>query len=129
MVVIFTINYKSPKPLYEQIVEQVQLFVSQGILTEDQQLPSVRELAGTLGINPNTVSRAYTELERKGIIHTIAGKGTFISSVHHIREQLHHENLQLIMETLKKLKAQHLSDDEIEQLILQQLEELNDADH
>ncbi len=129
MVRIFTINYKSPKPLYEQIVEQVQLFVSQGLLVEDQQLPSVRELAATLGINPNTVSRAYSELERKGMILTIAGRGTFVASIKDIKEQLHQENQQLVYELIAKLKEHNMSDDDIEQLVLQQLEEFDDASH
>ncbi|HHX07206.1 MAG TPA: GntR family transcriptional regulator [Erysipelothrix sp.] len=126
---IFTINYKSPKPLYEQIVDQVQLFVSQGLLVEDQQLPSVRELAGNLGINPNTVSRAYQELERKNLILTIAGRGTFVAATDDIQQQLHQENLSLITETILQLRAHNLSIEQIEQLFLQQLEEIQDADY
>lgn len=129
MTIIFTINYKSPKPLYEQIVDQVQLFVSQGLLVEDQQLPSVRELAGNLGINPNTVSRAYQELERKNLILTIAGRGTFVAATDDIQQQLHQENLSLITETILQLRAHNLSIEQIEQLFLQQLEEIQDADY
>ncbi len=129
MTIIFTINYKSPKPLYEQIVDQVQLFVSQGLLVEDQQLPSVRELAGNLGINPNTVSRAYQELERKNLILTIAGRGTFVAATDDIQQQLHQENLSLITNTILQLLAHNLSIEQIEQLFLQQLEEIQDADY
>ena len=129
MTIIFTINYKSPKPLYEQIVDQVQLFISQGLLVEDQQLPSVRELAGNLGINPNTVSRAYQELERKNLILTIAGRGTFVAATDDIQQQLHQENLSLITETILQLRAHNLSIEQIEQLFLQQLEEIQDADY
>ncbi len=129
MTIIFTINYKSPKPLYEQIVDQVQLFISQGLLVEDQQLPSVRELAGNLGINPNTVSRAYQELERKNLILTIAGRGTFVAATDDIQQQLHQENLSLITNTILQLLAHNLSIEQIEQLFLQQLEEIQDADY
>lgn len=126
---IFTINYNSPKPLYEQIVDQVQLFVSQGLLVENQQLPSIRELASSLGINPNTVSRAYQELERKNLILTIAGRGTFIAANQDIQEQLSLETISLVNQTINQLRAYSLSLEEIEQLFLKQLEEIQDADY
>ncbi|WEG18090.1 GntR family transcriptional regulator [Alkalihalophilus pseudofirmus] len=76
---LITINPKSQKPLYEQIVQQIKELVAKGILEEEEQLPSVRDLAAQIVMNPNTVSKAYKELERQGVIVTIRGKGTFVA--------------------------------------------------
>ncbi|WP_088072175.1 GntR family transcriptional regulator [Gottfriedia luciferensis] len=69
---------RSHLPLWEQIVLQIKEQILKKILLNGEKLPSVRELATTLVVNPNTVSRAYQELERNGIIETIRGKGTFV---------------------------------------------------
>ncbi|SER75033.1 GntR family transcriptional regulator [Salipaludibacillus aurantiacus] len=75
----FHIDTKSNAPLYEQIIQQVKEMCAKGLLTPDERLPSVRELSSHMVINPNTVSKAYQELERQGIIVTVRGRGTFIS--------------------------------------------------
>ncbi len=73
------IEPKSTTPLYEQVVEQIKEQIAKGIVEEGEQLPSVRELATHIVINPNTVSKAYKELERNGVIITVRGKGTFVA--------------------------------------------------
>lgn len=73
------LDYKSSKPIYEQIVEQVKIHVMKEHLKPADSIPSVRKLALELKITPGTVSKAYQELERQGIIETIRGKGTFIA--------------------------------------------------
>ncbi len=73
------INYKSGKPAYLQIVEQVQTAAASGTLRSGDQLPSLRELAGQLRINRNTVARAYTELDHLGVTTTRHGLGVFIA--------------------------------------------------
>ena len=70
---------KSNVPLYEQIIMQIKELRAKGILLVDEKLPSVRELSSAIVINPNTVAKAYKELERQGVIVTIRGKGTFIA--------------------------------------------------
>ncbi|QKS70708.1 GntR family transcriptional regulator [Paenalkalicoccus suaedae] len=75
----FQIDPRSNTPLYEQIIQQVKEMCMKGVLKPDEKLPSVRELSAQMVINPNTVSKAYQELERQGIIHTLRGRGTFIS--------------------------------------------------
>lgn len=72
---MFIIDGRSAKPIYEQIVDQVKEQLLKGILKSGDQLPSVRQLAGMLTINPNTVSKAYQELERQKVIETIRGRG------------------------------------------------------
>lgn len=74
------INYNSRTPIYEQIVSEIEKLVSLGILKPETQIPSIREQACTLGINPNTVNKAYDILEGKGVIISKSTKGTFISN-------------------------------------------------
>ncbi len=76
---MFQIDSFSRVPVYEQIINQVEEFVLKDILTSDSQVPSVRSLSVTLAINPNTIQKAYSELDRTGIIYSVPGKGCFIS--------------------------------------------------
>ena len=77
---ITTLDLGSRIPIYEQIVHSVERYVSVGILKPGEQIPSIRELAQDLGINPNTVKKAYSELEAKGVIYVISTKGYYISN-------------------------------------------------
>ncbi|MGN0412056.1 MAG: GntR family transcriptional regulator [Lachnospiraceae bacterium] len=72
------IDYKDTRPIYEQIVEKIRTLILKGVLEPDSQLQSVRSLAMELSINPNTIQKAYTELERQGFIYTIKGRGNFV---------------------------------------------------
>ena len=76
---MITIDYKSRDPIYLQIINNIEDLAARGIMKADEQLPSVRTLAMELSINPNTIQRAYNELERKGIIYSVAGKGSFLA--------------------------------------------------
>ncbi|EEC3378361.1 GntR family transcriptional regulator [Listeria monocytogenes] len=77
---MFTINTKSQLPIYEQIVQKIKEQVVKGILREGEKILSIREFASKIGVNPNTVSKAYQELERQEVIVTVKGKGTFIAN-------------------------------------------------
>lgn len=72
------LDYKDRRPIYEQVVDKLQELMVCGVLKEDAQLPSVRSLAMDLSINPNTIQRAYAELERQGFIYSVKGKGSFV---------------------------------------------------
>ncbi len=76
----FSLDPKSGVPYYKQIILQVEMAIADGRLTRGDQLPTVRSLAVDLRINPNTVARAYNELEIRGIVNTQQGTGTFISN-------------------------------------------------
>lgn len=76
---MFQINLKNGEAIYLQLKEQVIKFALMGILKPNDQLPSVRVLARELGINPNTVAKAYNELENEKIIYSVSGKGSFIT--------------------------------------------------
>ncbi len=75
---MITIDLSSRTPLYLQIINRIEDLVARGILQDGSQLPSVRSLAMELSINPNTIQRAYNELESKGIVNSLPGRGSFI---------------------------------------------------
>jgi GntR family transcriptional regulator len=75
----FDVDPRSDVPIYQQLVAGVKSAVARGILLPGEKLPSVRELAGRIAINPNTIAKAYQELEREGIIETLRGRGTFVA--------------------------------------------------
>lgn len=74
---MININYRDPRPIYEQVKDNFRQLIISGALPPDEKMPSVRELAASLTINPNTIQRAYRELEAEGYIFSIAGKGSF----------------------------------------------------
>ena len=89
---MFQINLKSGEAIYQQLKEQVVKLACMGVLKPNEQLPSVRVLARELGINPNTVSKAYQELENEKIIYSVSGKGSFLTddifSVQSVRQEV-----------------------------------------
>ena len=75
---MFTIDALSRTPVYEQIVNQMEKLISAGILKEGEQLPSVRSLSVSLSVNPNTIQKAYGELDSRGITGSVPGRGCFV---------------------------------------------------
>lgn len=74
------IDYRDSRPIYEQVADSFERMAICGALAPDSQLPSVRQLAMELSINPNTIQRAYSELEKRGVAYSVKGKGNFISA-------------------------------------------------
>ena len=72
------INFQDSRPIYEQIVEYYKHLILIGAMESDEQMPSVRTLAMDLATNPNTVQKAYAQLEREGFIYTVKGRGNFV---------------------------------------------------
>ena len=72
------IDYSDKRPIYEQIAGRFEALIVRGVMEADEKLPSVRTLAVELSINPNTIQRAYMELEKDGFIYTVKGKGNFV---------------------------------------------------
>ena len=94
---MIVIDYHDKRPIYEQVIERFQMLILNGALEPDTQLPSVRSLAVDLSINPNTIQRAYGELERRGLIYSIKGRGNFVSS----QKEVVKEQQELLLEDLK----------------------------
>ncbi|EGD49254.1 transcriptional regulator, GntR family [Ruminiclostridium papyrosolvens DSM 2782] len=102
------LDFKDPRPIYEQIKDKIKELVITGAVETDDKIPSVRELAQTLTINPNTIQKAYKDLEAEGIIYSVKGKGNFIapldkSSVDPRRKEL----LLIIQKTVEELIFLH----------------------
>ncbi|MCR5256260.1 MAG: GntR family transcriptional regulator [Acetatifactor sp.] len=76
---MITLDYRDKRPIYEQVTEKLSHLIVCGALDENTKLPSVRQLALSLSVNPNTIQRAYSELESKGYIYTVVGRGNFVS--------------------------------------------------
>lgn len=108
------IDYRSRIPIYEQLVENIRELVIKGLIKENEFLPSVRSLASELGINPNTIQKAYSELERKNIICTIPGKGSMVCSDSvSVSEEQKKIILSEFRECVKKAKDLNISRDEL----------------
>ena len=84
---MIALDYRDRRPLYEQIIERFQDLMYQEVLKENEKLPSVRSLAMELSINPNTIQRAYTELERQGFIYSVKGKDSFVADSGRLRRE------------------------------------------
>lgn len=93
------IDYKDRRPIYEQVVQRLEELILKGALEPGSQLPSVRNLAMELSINPNTIQKAYMELERKRFIYSVKGKGSFIAD----NENLIDIKKEEILKTLRTL--------------------------
>ncbi|MDY3798149.1 MAG: GntR family transcriptional regulator [Bacilli bacterium] len=108
------LDYQSRIPIYEQIVNNIEKYVAVGILREKSQIPSIRELANNLGINPNTVKKAYDILENRGVIMTISTKGTFISNnTKMVLENKIDNEINLIKDKIRELENMGISKKEI----------------
>lgn len=91
---MFSIDYQSREPIYEQLYNSIVQMISIGVLKAKEQLPPVRQLAIQLGVNPNTVAKAYKNLERDGIIYSVVGKGSFISPFSNVVDTIKAETLE-----------------------------------
>ena len=96
---MFQIDFKGHSPLYEQIKEKMKVMILSGVLKGDDKIPSVRELAQMLTINPNTIQKAYKELEQEGFIYSIRAKGSFVTPQDTALKNLREDGL---MENLEK---------------------------
>ncbi|MCL2077103.1 MAG: GntR family transcriptional regulator [Oscillospiraceae bacterium] len=77
---MFSINIKGGLPIYEQLCGRITELISTGAMKKDEKLPAVREVAKQLGVNPNTVQKAYQLLEQRGLIYSVPAKGSYVSS-------------------------------------------------
>ena len=96
------IDYQDSRPIYEQISEKYKILILKGVLEPDEKMPSVRQLAMDLSTNPNTVQRAYSELERQGFLYSVKGKGNFVSPNPHLRDLKKKELLERLRALLKE---------------------------
>ena len=107
------IDYKDTRPIYEQVAEKFKALILKGAMQADEQMPSVRSLAMELSINPNTIQKAYTELEREGFIYTVKGRGNFIAGTEKLLEEKKKCCLDEILILIKEIMEYGVTGEEI----------------
>lgn len=111
------IDYKDRRPIYEQVIEKFQQMILCGALQPNEPMPSVRSLAMELSINPNTIQRAYQELERSGYIYTMKGKGSFVSDTTDAATTKRQELREEIQSFVDKALAAGITGDELVEMM------------
>lgn len=114
---MISLNYRDSRPIYEQIEDGLRKLIVTGALGADEKLPSVRALAAQLAINPNTIQRAYNELEGEGYIYSVPGKGSFASANAGADEARRRELLGKVRELLAELRYLGVSQQELTDLV------------
>ncbi|PPA70867.1 GntR family transcriptional regulator [Jeotgalibacillus proteolyticus] len=102
---MFTLDTRSRVPIYEQLVDQLKKLMMRDVMQPDEQLPSVRSLAQELTINPNTIQKAYRELEREGFIYSVPGKGSFVAP---FQIDANKERLEMLKQDLERIVSEIL---------------------
>ena len=110
---LWNIDFRDKRPIYEQIVSGMEGEILHGIMNPDEPLPSVRNLAMELSINPNTIQKAYRQLESDGYTYSVPGRGNFVSNVEGVRNMKKKEMIQRIAELIKEAKLLGITDKEI----------------
>lgn len=110
---MINLDYKDKRPIYEQIMDKMKELMVMGAFPENTRLPSVRSFAVELSINPNTIQRAYAELERQGYIYSVKGKGSFVADNERLRDLKVDEIKGRLIEILESAKKIGMSDEEI----------------
>ena len=114
---MISLNYRDSRPIYEQIKDGLRKLMVTGALQPDEKLPSVRALATQLSINPNTIQRAYNELEGEGYIYSVPGKGSFAAGNAGADESRRRELLEKLRELAAELKYLGVTGEELAALV------------
>ncbi len=113
------LDYRDPRPIYEQVKEGLKRLMVTGGLREGEKLPSVRSLASSLAINPNTIQRAYVTLEQEGYVFSVAGKGSFVARRVGVDPVKKKELLERLERTVEELRFLRVAEDEIQSHVKQ----------
>lgn len=100
---MINLNFRDPRPIYEQIKDGIRRLIASGAMAADSKLPSVRDMAAELAINPSTIQRAYRELEAEGYICSVPGKGSFVSVLEDANKARQNELLKRFDELVSEL--------------------------
>ncbi len=114
---MISLNYRDSRPIYEQIKDGLRKLIVTGAIATDEKLPSVRALATQLSINPNTIQRAYNELEGEGYIYSVPGKGSFATGDPDADASRRQELAEKVQELLAELRYLGVSQEELTALL------------
>ena len=110
---MLSLNYRDGRPIYEQVRDGLRRLIITGAIPPGDKLPSVRALAGQLAINPNTIQRAYRELEASGYIYSVPGKGNFAGAHHEGDEKRRDALLETLKSTVRELRYLGVTEEEL----------------
>ena len=117
------LDYQDRRPIYEQITEKFRTLIYQGALPAGCRLPSVRQLAMELSINPNTIQRAYMTLEQEGLIYPVKGKGNFVAETQQIQEKSKEDFRKEFLELVRRGINTGMTEEELMTLVQKGYEE------
>ena len=117
VLLLININYRDARPIYEQVKDGFRQLILSGALPSDYKMPSVRDLASSLTINPNTIQRAYRELESEGYIVSVPGKGSFVCEPGSAADSRIAELKEKLREQAEELRALGLNESELMEIV------------
>ena len=119
---MISLNYRDARPIYEQVKDGLRKLIVTGAMAPDEKLPSVRTLATQLAINPNTIQRAYAELENEGYTYSVPGKGSFVSGDRHAEDTRRKELEDQLRQLVTELRYLGVTKDDLVTLINEEVE-------
>jgi len=115
---LFVIDPRNKEPLYEQLAQQLRWQIAMGFLAGDEPLPSVRQLSSELGINPNTIQKAYRLMEQEGLIYAQPGRGNFVTPrVSEQRKKQQEAQMVRVEEAIRKAREMGIREEELQEVI------------
>jgi len=123
---VISLNYRDSRPIYEQIRESFRKLIVAGAMQEEEKLPSVRVLATQLSINPNTIQRAYNELESEGYIYSVPGKGSFVAPARDADQLRRAELKASVREMIRELRYLGAGEAELAELLVEAPREVSE---
>ena len=120
---MIVLDYQDRRPLYEQIVEKFRHLILNGALKPGEKMPSVRQLAMELSINPNTIQRAYMTLEQEGLIYPVKGKGNFVAETQQIQDKSKEDFRKEFLELVRRGINTGMTEEELMTLVQKGYEE------
>lgn len=118
---MIVLDERDKRPIYEQVVDKISDLIARGILKADEQMPSVRSLAVQLSINPNTVAKAYLELDRRGYTYSVKGKGSFVAGNEKVLRDKQNDLKEVLKTLCGRAKKIRLSEDDMIEIIRKEM--------
>lgn len=116
---MFFINPKNKTPIYEQLVQQLRHQIATGLLMPSEPIPSVRQLSIELGVNPNTIQKAYRQMEQEGLIYTVSGKGSFVTDeTERLIQKQRTDQLNVLTQNMEKAREIGITLEDIQKRLL-----------
>ena len=119
------LDYQDRRPIFEQVTEKFRTLIYQGVLPPGERIPSVRQMAMELSVNPNTIQRAYMTLEQEGLIYPVKGKGNFVADISSIQRKSREDFLKEFRQIISKGRKLGLAEKELIELVQKEFEEGN----